>query len=102
MHLFLPQSAQLILERNGLTGDDLKYLIPHQANVRIINATARRVKLDPEKVYVNVNEYGNTSAASIPIAMTEAKDKGLIEPGDLLLLVAFGGGFTWGSALVRF
>ncbi|MDZ7369921.1 MAG: ketoacyl-ACP synthase III [candidate division KSB1 bacterium] len=95
-------AAELILERAGLTTDDVDLLIPHQANIRIIDATAKRIKLPPEKVYVNVNRYGNTSAASIPIALDEARRQGRIKPGDDVVLVAFGGGLTWGSAAIRF
>ncbi len=95
-------AAQHILEKNDVSPDEIKLLIPHQANVRIIRATARRLKLPEEKVYTNVHEYGNTSAASIPIALNEAQNEGRLEKGDLIMLVAFGGGFTWGSALMRF
>lgn len=94
-------AAVHILEKTGLTPDEITLLIPHQANVRIINATAKRMKLPPEKVYVNIQNYGNTSAASIPVAMHEARQKGLLKPGDVCVMVAFGGGFTWGSAAVR-
>ncbi len=95
-------AATLILERNGLTGEDVDLLIPHQANIRIIKATAKRLGMPDEKVYINVQEFGNTSAASIPIALSEAEEKGLVKEGSLILMVAFGGGFTWGSALIRF
>jgi len=94
-------AATHILEQTGLTPDDIDLLIPHQANIRIINATARRLKLPEEKVYINVQEYGNTSAASIPVALNESIEKGLLKPGDLCVMVAFGGGFTWGAAAVR-
>ncbi|HEX9652255.1 MAG TPA: beta-ketoacyl-ACP synthase III [bacterium] len=94
-------AAVHILEKTGLTADDIALLIPHQANTRIINATAKRMKLPPEKVYINIQNYGNTSAASIPVALHEAKQKGLLKAGDVCVMVAFGGGFTWGSAAVR-
>lgn len=94
-------AAVHILEQTGLTPDDIDLLIPHQANIRIINATARRLKLPEEKVYINLQEYGNTSAASIPVALNEAIEKRLLNPGDLCVMVAFGGGFTWGSAAIR-
>lgn len=94
-------AATHILEKTGLTPEDIDLLIPHQANIRIINATARRLKLPEEKVYINVQDYGNTSAASIPVAMHEAKQKGLLKAGDICVMVAFGGGFTWGSAAIR-
>jgi len=95
-------ASNLILERNQLTAGDINLLIPHQANLRIISATAKRVNVPMERVYVNVQEYGNTSAASIPIAMDEALRNGRLKEGDRALLVAFGGGFTWGSAIVQF
>ena len=85
----------------GLELSDVDLLIPHQANVRIIDATARRVKLPAEKVYVNIASYGNTSAASIPIALTEALEQGRITPGAHIVFVAFGGGLTWGAAALR-
>jgi 3-oxoacyl-[acyl-carrier-protein] synthase-3 len=86
----------------GLELDDVDLLIPHQANTRIIDATARRMDLPPDKVFVNIASYGNTSAASIPIALTEALEMGRIRPGDDVVFVAFGGGLTWGAACVRF
>lgn len=91
-----------ILNKVGLTAEDIDLLIPHQANMRIINAMAKKMKLPPEKVYVNLQEYGNTSAASIPVALAEVKRKGILKPGDVCMMVAFGGGLTWGSAVVRF
>ena len=90
-----------ILEKNELTGEDIDLLIPHQANIRIIRATAKRLGLPDDKVFINVNKFGNTSSASIPIALTEARKSNRLQDGDLALLVAFGGGFTWGSVLVR-
>lgn len=95
-------AASRILEKNNLTNKDIDLLISHQANIRIINATARRVNMPDEKVFVNVNEFGNTSAASIPIAISEAEEQGRLKKGDMLMLVAFGGGFTWGSVLLRY
>jgi 3-oxoacyl-[acyl-carrier-protein] synthase-3 len=89
------------LERAGLTGEDVDLLIPHQANVRIIEATAKHAHISMDKVYVNVDRYGNTSAASIPMALDEAVRAGVVKPGMLVLLVAFGGGFTWASVAVR-
>lgn len=94
-------AATHILENAGVTADDIDLLIPHQANKRIIDATAKKMKLPAEKVYINLQNYGNTSAASIPVALTEAKEKGLVKAGDLVVMVAFGGGFTWGSAAIR-
>jgi len=94
-------AALHILEKTGLRPEDVDLFIPHQANKRIIDATARRLKVPSEKVYVNVQDYGNTSAASIPVALTEARKKGLLKEGDVCVMVAFGGGFTWASAAVR-
>jgi 3-oxoacyl-[acyl-carrier-protein] synthase-3 len=85
----------------GLTGDDVDLLIPHQANVRIIEATAKHANIPMSKVYVNVDRYGNTSAASIPMALDEAVRTGRVKPGMCVLLVAFGGGFTWASMALR-
>ena len=93
-------SAEL-LERNGLTGDDIQWLVPHQANLRIIEAISEYLELPMERFFVNVDRYGNTSAASIPIALDEARRAGRIKSGDLTLLVAFGAGLTYGSALIR-
>ncbi|HEY5789116.1 MAG TPA: beta-ketoacyl-ACP synthase III [Gammaproteobacteria bacterium] len=90
------------LESNGLTREDVDWLIPHQANNRIIAAIGRKLGLPEERVVNTVAEHGNTSAASVPLALDTAVRDGRIQPGELLLLEAFGGGFTWGSALVRF
>jgi 3-oxoacyl-[acyl-carrier-protein] synthase-3 len=90
-----------VVARAGLKLDDVDLLIPHQANVRIIDATARRLSLDPAKVFVNIASYGNTSAATIPIALTEALEEGRIDPGSNIVFAAFGGGFTWAAAVYR-
>lgn len=90
-----------ILKKNGYTGKDLKLFIPHQANKRIIDASRERCKLSEEQVLLNIQNYGNTTAGTIPIGLDEAVDKKRIEKGDLVLLAAFGGGFTWGSMLIR-
>ena len=90
------------LAANGLEREDIDWLVPHQANYRIIEATARRLRMPMERVVVTVDRHGNTSAGSVPLALDEAVRDGRIDRGDLLLLEAFGGGFTWGSALVRF
>ncbi|MDW7682223.1 MAG: 3-oxoacyl-[acyl-carrier-protein] synthase III C-terminal domain-containing protein, partial [bacterium] len=90
------------LKSAGVSSDELALLIPHQANIRIIQATARRIKLPMEKVMVNVDRYGNTSAASIPIALTESIQQGRLKRGDYCLLVSFGGGFTMGAVLFKY
>ena len=89
------------LEKEGLSVDQVKMVIPHQVNTRILQAAAEKLALPMEKVFVNIDRYGNTSAASIPIALDEARKAGLIEKGDLVVLVAFGGGLTWASCLMR-
>ncbi|MQM37932.1 3-oxoacyl-[acyl-carrier-protein] synthase 3 [wastewater metagenome] len=90
------------LAANGLERGDIDWLVPHQANIRIMAATARKLELPMDRVVVTVDRHGNTSAASIPLALDVAVRDGRIQPGQLLLLEAFGAGFTWGSALVRF
>jgi 3-oxoacyl-[acyl-carrier-protein] synthase-3 len=90
-----------ILERNGFGAADVDLFIPHQANLRIIEAAARRVDLPMERVFVNVDRYGNTGAASVYVALEEAVSAGRLRRGDLVLLAAFGGGFAWGAALMR-
>jgi 3-oxoacyl-[acyl-carrier-protein] synthase-3 len=85
----------------GLTADDIDWFVPHQANKRILDGTARRIGLPPEKVVMTVGEHGNTSAASVPLALDSAVKDGRIKRGDLVLLEAMGGGFTWGSVLLR-
>jgi len=89
------------VEKASLTFDDVDMMIPHQANMRIINAAARRLALPREKVWVNLDRYGNTSAASIPIALFEAAEAGKLEEGDNVVLVAFGGGLAWAAGMVR-
>ena len=91
-----------VLEKNDLTIDDMDLLIPHQANKRIILSTAKKLDISPEKAYVNIDKYGNTSAATIPIAMTEALEDGRIRKGSYVVLTAFGSGMTWGSTLLRY
>ena len=90
-----------VIEEAGYTGEDVMFLFPHQANMRIIQSVAERAGMPMEKVFVNIKKYGNTSAASIPIAIAEAVDTGCLEEGMLVGMVAFGAGFTWGAALVR-
>lgn len=98
----MSEAADRALDAARLTGEDIDLLIPHQANVRIIEATAKHANIPMKKVYVNVDRYGNTSSASIPIAMDEAIENGRIRDGSTVLLVAFGAGFTWASMIVRF
>jgi 3-oxoacyl-[acyl-carrier-protein] synthase-3 len=98
----MSDAADRALDGARLTGADIDLLIPHQANIRIIEATAKHSNIPMDKVYVNVDRYGNTSSASIPIAIDEAVEKGLIKEGSTVLLVAFGAGFTWASMVIRF
>ena len=93
--------SKKILDNNKLQGSDVKLFIPHQANRRIIDAAAKRCGLKDDQVLVNINKYGNTTAGTIPIALDEAVETGRLNKNDLLLLAAFGGGFTWGSMLIR-
>lgn len=98
----LEQTARTALAKAGKCETDIDWLIPHQANIRIMQSTARKLKLPMERVVVTVDAHGNTSAASIPLALDHAVRSGQIHPGQLLMLEGVGGGFTWGSALVRF
>jgi len=96
--------TNLILEttrENGLTLDDIDLIIPHQSNLRIIEATMEKLGLPMEKAFVNIDKYGNTSSASVPIAMDEARKQGRLRKGNIVMLVAFGGGLTWGSSVIR-
>ncbi len=98
---FMSEGANLALKRSGLTPEDIDLMIPHQANVRIIEATARYSGIPLEKVFVNVHRYGNMSSATIPIALDEAVDEGRLRPGMNVLTVAFGAGLTWGAIALR-
>ena len=98
----MAEVSTAVLERNGLAAGDIDLIIPHQANIRIIEAIAKKLDVDMDKIYVNVDRIGNTSAASIPIALTEAVATGRIRPGMKVLLSSFGGGFTWASSLLQF
>jgi 3-oxoacyl-[acyl-carrier-protein] synthase-3 len=89
------------LAANNLQKSDIDWLVPHQANIRIINATGKKLGLDPDHVVVTVDQHGNTSAASVPLALDTAVREGRIKAGEIVMLEAFGGGFTWGSALLK-
>jgi 3-oxoacyl-[acyl-carrier-protein] synthase-3 len=99
--MLMPASVRIALEANGLGVDDVTLLVPHQANLRIIEMVTKSVGLRPDQVFTNIHRYGNTTAASIPIALDEALEAGRVRRGDLVLLTAFGSGFTWGSAAIR-
>ena len=97
----MPQAVRIALERNGLKVEDISLLIPHQANDRISQMVAHSLKIPLEKVARNIHKYGNTTAASIPIALSESIQEGRIKPGDIIVLTAFGSGYTWASAVLR-
>ena len=97
----LTEVSKEALKKNGVSSADVGQFIPHQANLRILEATTKRLKLTDKQCFINVNKYGNTSGATIPIAIDEAYHQGLLKEGDLILSAAFGGGFTWGSTLIR-
>ena len=94
-------AAKSVLEKSGLTIDKIRWLIPHQANKRIITSVAKRLRLSEDKAFSNLAKYGNTSGATIPIALDEIVRNGLVEKGDYLMTVAFGGGLTWGANLIK-
>lgn len=94
------KSVERVLSRASITAEDIKYVVPHQANTRIVDVISNKLKIPDEKFYMNIDKYGNTSSASIPIALNELNEKGLIERGDKVLLTGFGGGMTWGTMLV--
>jgi 3-oxoacyl-[acyl-carrier-protein] synthase-3 len=94
-------SASNAIGRAGITADDIDWFVPHQANLRIIEAASTRLGIDLDRVVINIDRYGNTSAASIPLAMAEAADAGRIRDGDLVLMSGFGAGMSWGSVIVR-
>jgi 3-oxoacyl-[acyl-carrier-protein] synthase-3 len=97
----MADASDQVLARAGLTADAIDLMIPHQANTRIIESTAKHAGISMDKVFVNVDRYGNTSAASVAIALDEAVRTGRLQPGMTALLVAFGAGFTWASMVVR-
>ena len=97
----MPEVVEEALAVNGLTTADINMLIPHQANLRIAQFVQQKLKLRDDQVYNNIQKFGNTTAASIPIALCEAWEEGKVNSGDLICLASFGSGFTWGSALIR-
>ena len=98
----MADSSNRILEKAGLTYDDIKLVIPHQANYRIVDSAIKRMGIEKDKVYLHLEKQGNTSSSCIPVAIAEAAGKGLIERGDKVLIVGFGGGLTWGSAIFEY
>ena len=97
----LAQTAHSALDKIGLTGADVDWIVPHQANLRIISATAQRMNVPMDRVVVTVQDHGNTSAASIPLALSVGRDRGQLKPGDLIVTEAIGGGLAWGSVVIR-
>jgi 3-oxoacyl-[acyl-carrier-protein] synthase-3 len=97
----MEEVSRKVAERAGVALEDVSLIVPHQANLRIINAVAQRLGLGPDKVFTNVERYGNTSAASVPIALDEALELGRISDNELVMLNACGGGLTWGANLIR-
>ncbi|MEW5992896.1 MAG: 3-oxoacyl-[acyl-carrier-protein] synthase III C-terminal domain-containing protein, partial [Candidatus Zixiibacteriota bacterium] len=95
------KSALKVIDEAGVKPSDISLVVPHQANIRIVDALAKRLKLGRDRVYLNIDKYGNTSSASVPLALDEANREGRLKPGDYVLMVAFGGGLTWGAALVK-
>jgi 3-oxoacyl-[acyl-carrier-protein] synthase-3 len=98
----LEDAARAVLSKASKTESDIDWLVPHQANIRIIQSTAKKLKLPMEKVLLTVAEHGNTSAASIPLALDKGVRAGLVKPGQLVMLEGVGGGFAWGSVLLRY
>ena len=97
----LIETASVLLKRNSLSPEKISLVIPHQANLRINEMVREQIGLPPERVFNNIQRYGNTTAATIPICMSEAVEQGLLRQGDLVLTLAFGAGFTWGGNLIR-
>lgn len=97
----MPEAAEKVIADAGLTVEDVDLLVPHQANIRIIDGAVKRLKIDDSKVYKNIHNHGNTSAASIPVALCEAIEQGRVKRGDKVVIVGFGAGLTWGAALIE-
>jgi 3-oxoacyl-[acyl-carrier-protein] synthase-3 len=97
----MADNSKLLMDRNGFSGDQLKLFVPHQANIRIMDAAAKRLDLDPARMMVNIDRYANTTTATIPTALHQAVEENRMAKGDLVVLSAFGAGFTWGSTLLR-
>lgn len=97
----IPECIQKVLENTGYSLKDVKHIIPHQANIRILDAAAKKLKIDRDKFYANLHQYGNTSGASIPLALAEMAGNGLLKAGDLIIIVGFGAGLTYGAQLIK-
>ena len=97
----VPEGINKIIEKAGISFDDVKYIVPHQANLRIVEAVAKKLKLPMDKFFINIDKTGNTSAASVPVALAQMTEEGLIEKGDKLIITGFGAGLTWGTILLE-
>jgi len=97
----MPKATIKVIEKAGLALGDIDFVVPHQANIRIVESAAKRLRLDSKKMYVNLDKYGNMSSASVPVALDEALEQGLIRKGDCVVLVGFGAGLTWGSCVMK-
>ena len=97
----VPESIEILLERNHISREEIKYYVLHQANHRILEGVAKRMKVPLERFYENIGRYGNTSAATIPIALDEMAERGLLKPGQWIMCLGFGAGLTWGGALFQ-
>ena len=97
----IPQCVNALVQKAGITTDDIDWVVCHQANVRILDASIRRLGMPAEKFYRNLNRYANTSAASIPLALDEMRENGLLQPGQKMILVGFGGGLTWAGVYME-
>ena len=98
----VPACINSVLQKTGLGADEVDFFVFHQANARIIDLAVRKYRIPPEKYYKNIDRYGNTAAASVPLVLSELEEQGRIGPGSRMLVVAFGGGLTWGGALLEF
>ena len=97
----MARAVQTVLDQAQVDPSEIALFVPHQAKLRIIDALAKRLKIDGDRVYKNIEKYGNTSSASVPLALDEANREGRIKPGDYVVMVAFGGGLIWGASLVK-
>ena len=97
----MPSASKKVLQKAGMSIEDVDLLVPHQANLRIIDNAINRLKIDRDKVWINIDKYGNTSAACVPICLSEAQEAGRLKKGDNIILVAFGAGLTWAGALLK-
>jgi 3-oxoacyl-[acyl-carrier-protein] synthase-3 len=98
----VPQSVRTVLEKAKVTMDEVKHIVCHQANARLIEGVAKKLKMSMDKFYISIGRYGNTSSSTMPIALSEMMEQGMIEKGDKIIIAGFGAGLTWGSLLLQF